>query len=193
MTQSQKFRIYPSQASYLANSPDWTPLSGEISFEKCALISDDGKQYRLNLAKYALNNPWDDIDLNAPISKVIWFIPMDDCKWRIGLSKAIQLYAFKEENQWYAHLTGNNVQRLERFEPLEIKRIYRNCLKIIRCNGSEQVLNCFVWETPKFVIQQLGPKKVRFAKMTDPQDQMPVAFVDDENGEEVIGYIYEIL
>lgn len=190
MTESQAFRIYPSKESYLANSPDWEPLSGEISFEKCALISDDGKQYRLNLAKYALNNPWDDFDLNAPINKVIWFIPLDDCKWRIGLSNANQEYAFKEENQWYGHLTANTVRLLEKFRPLETKRIYRLCLKIIRCNGSEQVLKCFVWETPKYVVQQMGPQKVRFSRMTESQEQMPAAFVDDENGEEVIGFIY---
>ncbi|MEC6128071.1 hypothetical protein, partial [Acinetobacter ursingii] len=59
-----------------------------------------------------------------------------------------------------------------------------------RCNGSEQVLKCFVWETPKYVVQQMGPKKVRFSRMTESQEQMPAAFVDDENGEEVIGFIY---
>lgn len=190
MTQSQAFRIYPSKESYLANSPDWEPLSGEISFEKNALISDDGKQYRLNLAKYAINNPWDDYDLNAPINKVIWFIPLDDHKWFMGSFKCNQIYAFKENDQWFGHAHGNVVQPLNDFEIYDPKRSYKRCLKVIQNNGAIQVLSQFVWETPKFVMQFLGAKKLRFSRMTEPQEQMPAAFVDDENGEEVLGYIY---
>lgn len=191
MTHLQEFRIYPSQESYLANSPDWTPLSGEISLEKCSLICVDGKEYRLNLAKFAINNPWDDMDLNSPISKVVWFLPLDERKWFMGVSNGIELYAFKENERWFAQVRGKVGQPLEIFEPYDTKRIFKRCLKVIQNNGAKQILRCFVWETPKYVMQQMGLKKVQFSKMTEPQDQMSVAFVDDEKGEEVIGYIYE--
>ena len=191
MTHLQEFRIYPSQESYLADSPDWTPLSGEYSLEKCTLIAVDGKEYRLNFAKFAINNPWDDMDLNSPISRVIWFIPLDDYKWYVGHLNGTQLYAFKENNLWYAHAYDNVVQPVNDFKVYDTKRTYKRCLKVIQSNGTIQVLSRFVWETPKFVMHQLGPNKLRFAKMTEPQDQKPVAFVDDANGEEVIGYIYE--
>ena len=186
----EKFRIYPTQESFAAQSSDWTEITGDIDFEKSALITSDGKQYRLNFSKYSLNDPWEDMDFNTPISRIVWFIPLDDYKWRIGSEAGIQYYGFKENNNWYLHTNGNTVGKANNFIPADIKRSYRRCLKVIRSNGVDSFLMCFPWESPKFIIEQAGPKKIRHTQMTKDQDQMPTAYVDDENQEEVIGYIY---
>lgn len=185
----QEFRIYPSIESYKTNSNEWIALTGHISFEKGLLIASDGKEYRLNYNKYSLNNPWDDLDFNVPISTVVWFIPLDVHKWHIGSVKADQYYAYKKSKEWIV-LRDRDTEKSEDFKPLEIKRTFRRCLKVIRKDGDLQVMRCFVWETPKFFVQQIGHKKVRFSKMTKPVDTLPAAFIDDEDGISVKSYIF---
>lgn len=190
MTTLEKFRIYPTKESFESQSPDWKEIEGDIDLEKSALITNDGKEYRLNFSKYSLNDPWEDMDLNTPISSIVWFIPLDDYKWRIGSEKGTQYYGFKENNNWYLHSHGNIAGKANNFKLADIKRTYRCCLKVTRNNGVDRFSVCFPWESPKFIIEQRGPKRIRHTKMTKDQNQMPTAFVDDNNQEEVIGYIY---
>lgn len=189
MTQFQEFRIYPSQESYLSNSPDWTALSGHISFEQSSLVSEDGKQYRLNFGKFSLNDALADLDLNAPVSKVTWFIPKDPYAWYCGHIDGVQHYAYKFLDRWYG-VKKNTTVELNGFIPMDNKRAFKRCLKIVRFNGTDNITNCYIWETPKYLMQQLAEKKLRFTKAKASTKQLAVAFVDDENGTDVIGYIY---
>lgn len=193
MTTQETFRIYPTQESFKAQSSDWTEITGEIHFDKSVLITSDGKEFRLNFSKYSLNDPWEDIDSSNSEGGIVWFIPLDDYKWHFGTVYAETYYGFKENNQWFVHLYDNDVNRANTFEVFDKNRTFSRCLKIIRKDGVDRYSMCFTWATNKSIMNQVRYKKVRYTKMTKPQDQMPTAFVDDANQEEVIGYIYPVI
>lgn len=193
MTTQETFRIYPTQESFKAQSSDWTEITGEIHFDKSALITSDGTKFRLNLTKYSLNDPWEDIDYIHSGSKFAWFIPLDDRKWRLATVEDKTYFGFKEDNQWHFNTKGNATNQPEFFDNRDLKRTYRRCLKIIRKDGVDISIIRFPWETNKSIIEQIGPTKVRHTKITKSQDEMPTAFVDDANQEEVIGYIYPVI
>lgn len=183
----QEFRIYPAIKDVLANDHQGSPLFGSISLEDRVLIAEDGTRYHLNLAKYAINDTCVDGDNNGSVDGM-WFIPLDEEKWCMGDVSGGAYYGFEQDGRWLVYVSDNTVQPTKHFNPLEGVS-FKRCIRVVRIDGDEQVMSCFVEEKPKLIIQYCEGVNLPLAKMTRPQDHLATAFVNDENGN-VVGYIY---
>ncbi|OIH12189.1 hypothetical protein A7M79_01490 [Acinetobacter baumannii] len=188
----QIFRIYPSTEDYLADSSKFTTITGKISLSSNLFIDNEGNEYRLNLNKFSLNYALADVVLANPISSLTWFIPQDDKIWLLGYLKGDtnnSIYVFKEKDKYYS-LKNGNLFEVENIVLDNKKRNYIRCNRVIMNDGLHTLKNCFIWETPNFIYHRVADKNRRYHKETHDKASLPVAYIDD--GDEVIGYIYQI-
>lgn len=186
------FRIYKTKDEFISNKANYVEIQGQIDFQKACFKAHDGNEYRLNLSKFAVNDPLADLDLSKPSSKVCWLVPQDSHKWQLGYHQndsSSPIYVYRENDKLYG-LSKGQIIVVENIIFDNSKRTYQRCTKYIQNNGIQILNNCFVWETQKSFFHQVNGKKVKFSKMNDPQDSLPVAFIDDQNSEEILGYIF---